>query len=145
MVKPFRADLAPVVVALPTEDRQRSFRFYTDVLGLEAVGELADDGVPEPLMFVLNDGVRLMFVPTGGFGWVTGNRPTAGRDTSECLLGLTVADERQVDELVERARRAGAEIVSEPAQQPWGYAAAFADPDGHVWQAMPPVPGPFAT
>jgi uncharacterized protein len=38
-----------------------------------------------------------------------------------------------VDELVERAQRAGAEIVTAPGQQPWGYAGAFADPDGHVW------------
>ena len=57
---------APVVVTLPTADRQRSYDFYRDGLGFEAVGELADDGLPEPLQFVLNDGLRLMLVPTGG-------------------------------------------------------------------------------
>jgi hypothetical protein len=46
-----------------------------------------------------------MLVPAGGFGWVTGNRPTAGRGASECVLVLTVADERRVDELVERLGR----------------------------------------
>lgn len=75
-----------------------------------------------------------MLVPTGGFGWITGNRPTASRDASECLLALTVADEHAVDALVDRARRAGAEVVLEPARQRWGYSAAFADPDGHLWQ-----------
>lgn len=135
--RPLRADLAPMVIALPTEDRQRSFTFYANGLGLEPFGEVAEDGLPEPLQFVLNEGVRLMLVPTGGFGWVSGNRPTAGRDASECLLALTVADKSQVDELVERARQAEAEIVLEPAQQPWGYSAAFADPDGHVWQVTP--------
>lgn len=33
----------------------------------------------------------------------------------------------------ERARRAGATIVTEPGQRPWGYAGAFTDPDGHLW------------
>jgi predicted lactoylglutathione lyase len=132
-----------MVVALPTEDRQRSFNFYAEGLGLEPIGETAEDGIPEPLQFVLNQGVRLMLVPTGGFGWVTGNRPTAIRGASECLLALTVADERRVNELVERARQAEAEVVLEPAQQPWGYSAAFADPDGHLWQVTPAVAGPF--
>ena len=85
-IRPFRADRTPVVVALPSEDRQRSFNFYAEGLGLEPIGEAAEDGIPEPLQFVLNQGVRLMLVPTGGFGWVTGNRPTAGRGASERLL-----------------------------------------------------------
>ena len=35
-----------------------------------------------------------MFIPTGGFGWVTGNRVTAPSDQSECLLVITTADQR---------------------------------------------------
>jgi hypothetical protein len=46
-------------------------------LGLDAIGEPAQDGVPEPPQFALNDGVRLMRVPTGGFGWVIGDREVA--------------------------------------------------------------------
>ena len=33
-----------------------------------------------------------------------------------------------------RAQDAGAEIVIEAGNQKWGYAGAFADPDGHMWQ-----------
>ena len=33
-----------------------------------------------------------------------------------------------------RAQDAGAKIVIEPGNQKWGYAGAFADPDGHMWQ-----------
>jgi predicted lactoylglutathione lyase len=133
---------SPVVVGLPIADRRTSFAFYRDALGLEAVGELADDGVPEPLQFVLNGGLRLMLIPTGGFGWVVGGREVAPREQSECLLSLTAGSEAEVGELVERARRAGAEVVTEPGQQPWGYAGVFADPDGHVWMISTPEP-PF--
>ena len=133
----FRADLAPVVIGLPTADRQRSFHFYATALGLEPIGDLAEDGFPEPLQLVLNDGARLMLIPTGGFGWITSNRPTASPGTSECLLTMVVPDQDGVVELIERARHGGAEVVSEPTEQPWGYAATFADPDGHVWQVTP--------
>lgn len=35
--------------------------------------------------------------------------------------------------MVERAQRAGAEVVTAPGPQPWGYTGTFADPDGHLW------------
>lgn len=123
-----------ITIALPIADRRTTFAFYGEGLGFHPLGELADDGVPEPLQFTFNDGVRVMFIPSGGFGWVTGNRMTAPADQHECLLVITQGDHRQVHSLVDRAREAGAEIVMEPAEQPWGFTAVFADPDGHLWQ-----------
>ena len=82
---------------------------------------------------MLNADTRLMLVPTGGFGWVVGDREVASPTTSECVIGLVATSEAGVDEIVERARRAGAHVATEPAPQPWGYAASFTDPDGHVW------------
>ena len=122
-----------MVVSLPIADRRASFRFYGEGLGFEAVGELADDGVPEPLQFELNDGARLMLIPTGGFGWVIGDREVAARGTSECLLSLVADTDAGVDAFIERAQQAGADVVTESGRQPWGYAGVFADPDGHLW------------
>lgn len=124
---------SPVIVSLPIADRQTSFVFYGEGLGLDAIGDPADDGVPEPLQFALNEGVHLMLVPTGGFSWVIGDREVPGRDQSECIFSVHVGTEGGVDELIERAHQSGAEIVTQPGQQPWGYAGTFADPDGHIW------------
>jgi predicted lactoylglutathione lyase len=129
---------APVVISLPIEDRQASFAFYRDGLGLAPFGEPADDGVPEPLQFDLNDGVRLMLVPTGGFGWVAGDHPLAPRGTSECIVSITAATPADVDGVVARATAAGAMMVTAPGQQPWGYAGTFTDPDGHLWMIISP-------
>jgi predicted lactoylglutathione lyase len=123
----------PIIVCLPIADRRTSFRFYRDGLGFEPVGEVADDGVPEPLQFVVNDGFRLMLIPTGGFGGVIGDRDIATQGSSECLFNLAAETNAGVDEIVEHACGAGAESVTAPGHQPWGYAGAFADPDGHVW------------
>jgi predicted lactoylglutathione lyase len=131
---------SPVVVALPIADRQESYRFYQEALGLTAVGELASDGLPEPLQFVVNEGLRLMLVPSGGFGWVIDPHEVAPRGQSECVLNLGLASAEEVDQLVEQARGAGAEIVTEPVQKPWAYIAVFADPDGHLWMlTVPPA------
>ena len=125
---------APLLISLPVADRVRAHAFYRDALGLEAIGEeLADDGLPEPLMFVVNPTTLLMLIPTVGFGWVIGTHEVAPSGTSECVLGIAVATDAAVEEIIVRAQAAGASVASEPAPQPWGYAAAFADLDGHVW------------
>jgi uncharacterized protein len=134
--------LPPVIVGLPIADRRTSYAFYGEGLGFDAVGEVADDGLPEPLQFVLAVGVRLMLIPTEGFGWVIGDREVAARGHNECVFSLPAGSEAEVDALVERAVRAGAEIVTPPGSKPWGYTGAFADPDGHVWQV---TAGPFPT
>lgn len=124
---------SPVVISLPIADRPTSFAFYRDGLGLDPVGAPADDGIPEPLQFALNDGVLIMLVPTGGFGWVIGDHEVAPKGTSECIVSITAETDAQVDQLVRRAREAGAAIVTEPGPKPWGYVGTFADPDGHLW------------
>ena len=123
----------PLLISLPVADRIRAHAFYRDGLGLDAIGEPADDGVPEPLMFVLNPTTRLMLVPTGGFDWVIGDHRVAEVGMSECVLGIAATTDDGVKAIVERARNAGATVAMDPAPQPWGYAASFADPDGHIW------------
>ena len=72
--------------------------------------------------------------------WVIGDHEVASRGHSECVLSLGVQTGAHVADVVERAHRAGAKIVTEPGQQPWGYAGAFADPDGHIWMVTSETP-----
>lgn len=125
--------LSDVTVLLPTADRRRALAFYRDGLGLIAFGEPADDGVPEPLQFDLGGGARLVLVPTGGFGWVLGDRPAAAEGHSECVITFRVGTESGVVEAVQRAVGAGAVVVTAPGPQPWGHQGSFTDPDGHLW------------
>jgi predicted lactoylglutathione lyase len=122
-----------MIISLPIEDRARSYAFYQEAFGFEPIGELAEDGVPEPLQFVLTDGVNLMLIPTGGFGWVLGDQPPAPRGTSECIINLHADSEADVDALAAKAIAAGATEVSAPTRKPWAYLASFTDPDGHLW------------
>lgn len=127
-----------LTLALPTEDRGRAHAFYL-ALGLAAPGDVAEDGVPEPLRVIVNDGLTIMLIPTGGFGWVTAGRTTADRATAECLLSVPASTPDEVTTALARASEAGGEIVSAAQQQPWGFTGTFADPDGHLWEVMSPV------
>jgi predicted lactoylglutathione lyase len=117
-------------VALPIGDRRRSHDFYTHALGLEPVGEVAEDDLPEPLMLRVNAGLVLVLIPARGFSWVIGGRQVGG---TECLMSIEQASPDAVRALVARAAEAGAEVVTEPTEQPWGFEGTFADPDGHLW------------
>ncbi|MFD6856891.1 VOC family protein [Rhodococcus sp. NPDC060090] len=122
-------------ICLPISDRTNSMIFYRDTFGFELVGEPADDGVPEPLMFRVDQQTMLMLIPAGGFGWALGEgRELAPTGTSECIVDVGVADEDEVAVLVERIRSAGGKVLGEPQRKPWGYEATCTDPDGHVWQ-----------
>ena len=97
---------SPLLISLPIADRARAHAFYRDALGLEAVGELTDDGVSEPLLFVLNADTRLMLVPTGGFGrWLA--TTVASPRRASAFIGIVASSEAGVKEIVERARRTG--------------------------------------
>ena len=50
----------------PIKDRLVSHAFYT-ALGFVTVGELGDDGLPEPLQFEISVGLRVMLIPSRGF------------------------------------------------------------------------------
>jgi uncharacterized protein len=123
----------PIVICLPIADRPTSYDFYRRALGLEALGEPADDGVPEPLQFVVNAGVRVLLAPRAGFGRTIGEGQVTPPGHHECLLVIGAATEADTDALVDRVVAQGADLVTPPGPQPWGYAGAFADPDGHIW------------
>lgn len=106
--------LRRATVCLPTKDRSASHAFYA-ALGFSTVGEPGDDGIPEPLQFEISAGLRLMLIPTRGFGWVIGGRDRAPRGAHECLVVIGLPTSREVDELLRRAQRAAAPSSSRPA------------------------------
>src|SRR5215217_5584869 len=73
-----------LVIALPTADRSSAYAF-AQALGFETPGELAEDGVPEPLRVQLNEQASVMYVPTVGWCQVPSRRPGATPERSPTL------------------------------------------------------------
>ena len=133
----------PTTIALPTRDRSRSHLFLRDGLGLETPGELAEDGVPEPLRATLSETCEVMMIPTGGFKWVTGqlgDEPMdaatlpSPEDPKQCLVTIGLDSRDEVEARYAAATAIGRGVIA-PEAAPWGeYRAVVADPDGHLWQ-----------
>jgi catechol 2,3-dioxygenase-like lactoylglutathione lyase family enzyme len=117
---------------IPVHDPDAALAFYRDALGLE----------------VHND------VAAGGFRWITLrapgqdvdivlSEPHGGRSQTEgdALLTLVTQGSLQaaifrsddLDATFEQVRASGAEVLQEPASQPWGARdCAFRDPSGNM-------------
>lgn len=131
----------PTTIALPTRDRSRSHLFLRDGLGLETPGELAEDGVPEPLRATLSETCEVMMIPTGGFKWITGqlgdepmDAATLPEGPKQCLVTIELDSRDEVEARYAAATAIGRGVIA-PEAAPWGeYRAVVADPDGHLWQ-----------
>jgi uncharacterized glyoxalase superfamily protein PhnB len=61
--------------------------------------------------------------------------PLGPRSATEFSLGHNVRNKTEVDDIIDKARRAGAVITDPPHDAFWGgYTASFQDPDGHLWE-----------
>ena len=111
---------------LSAADVQASLGFYAGLLGGTESYRFPED---DPVFVTLRLGESEI-----GIGGVTDaplhgrpQRPAAGHRVELCVY---VDD---VDDAVGAARAAGVEVVTEPADQPWGERVAYvADPDGNL-------------
>src|SRR3954470_9642684 len=115
------------LVTLGVSDYARAKGFY------EAIGWAPAMDLEEAAVF---QGHGVVLVPRGraklaaDIGIADGGARGGGAP-----LAYTVASGDEVDRVVETARANGAEIAREPAPTFYGgYAAAFRDLDGHVWE-----------
>ncbi|GAA1506030.1 hypothetical protein GCM10009677_43090 [Sphaerisporangium rubeum] len=112
-------------------DLRRSHAFYRDGLGLPTTRE-----PEEGIVFFRTSGVVLALYPYADLADDVGPGWDGPRST---FTGITIAhnvrERHEVDEVLEQARRAGAEIVKPAADTHWGgYSGYFTDPDGYLWE-----------
>ena len=114
-------------ITMFVDDPRRSKEFYERVFGASAIYEDDNSVAFEFENLILNLLVERaapeLIEPT----------PVAGREAGERFqLTIWVED---ADAVVEQLRSAGVELLNGPVDRPWGLrTAAFADPDGHVWE-----------
>ena len=114
-------------ITLFIEDRQRAKSFYEKAFDVEPVYE--DENA---VAFQFENMVVNLLVTREAHGLI-GPAVVAERETgARFQLTIWVDDTNAVCE--ELARR-GVELLNGPIDRPWGLrTAAFADPDGHIWE-----------
>jgi uncharacterized protein len=115
------------LITLGVADYARAKAFY------EAMGWSAAMDVEDTAFFVAN-GVVLTLWSREKLAADMGVSDDGAR-WGGIALAHNVASDAEVDQVIEAARANGAEICREPAPTFYGgYAGAFRDPDGHVWE-----------
>ncbi len=122
------------LVTLGVSDLKKSMEFYRG-LGLETdgiVGESDEEG--GVVFFDLGKGLRLALWERTSIAKDTGLKK-GGESATEFTLAFNLSSSEEVDEAMEMAKKAGANIIKPADKTFWGgYAGYFQDPDGHVWE-----------
>lgn len=131
------------VLTLGVADLERALAFYRDGLGWPSQGIVGREFEHGAVAFFdLAGGLKLALWSKEDLAHDSGLHPGAP-DPTAFSLGHNVASREEVGEVMEQARRAGAEIVK-PAQPTFygGHAGYFRDPDGHLWEVVwnPAIP-----
>lgn len=121
-------------ITMFVEEPTRSKAFYELVFGARVVHQ---DGHSVALAF---DGLIVNLLVRSEAAGLLEPAPVAPADAGSGVL-LTV-DVEDVDDACTALAERGVVLLNGPQDRPWGIrTAAFADPDGHVWEIAAPLAG----
>ena len=125
------------VITLGVDDLEKSLVFYHDGLGLPTEGIVGTEFEHGAVAFFdLQPGLMLALWSRDNIAHDTTLDKTAHSPT-EFTIGHNVGSKKEVDAVMEQARRAGATIIKPAENTFWGgYAGYFKDPDGHLWEII---------
>jgi uncharacterized glyoxalase superfamily protein PhnB len=125
--------LTPYIIV---SDARRAMDWYAEVFGAQRRGDLHvnADGTIGHAEVGIGDAV-LMFAEASDLWPDVPVRAPDSPATFSHTLHLEVDD---VDASTERARRGGASVEREPADQPYGRGSVIVDPFGHRWMLLRP-------
>ena len=125
------------VITLGVDDLNRSLKFYKDGLGFKTEGIIGEEFEYGAVVFFdLQNGIKLALWPRKSLAHDAGISESPSSPI-ELSIGHNVKSEKEVDEVISQAKKAGAKIIK-PAQKTFygGYAGYFQDPDGHLWEVV---------
>lgn len=118
------------LITLGVHDLQRAIRFYREGLGLP---EHETDS--EEVAFFKMEGAWLSLFPREALSRDIGIADDAPSGFSGITLAHNVTSQAAVDQVLEQAVAAGAELIKPGEEVFWGgYSGYFRDPEGHYWE-----------
>jgi len=125
------------VITIGVNDLEVSLRFYRDGLGFPTEGIVGKELEYGAVVFIqLQPGLRLALWPRKSIAHDAGLEAGPASPT-EMTLGHNVTSKPEVDDVMEKAKAAGAVIVKPAHDTFWGgYAGYFQDPDDHLWEVV---------
>ena len=116
---------------IPVHDPDAALVFYRDALGLEVRLDVSSDGFRWVTVGAPGQDVGIvLFQPHGGRSQTEGDALTKLMTQGSLQAAIFSSDD--LDTTFEKLRASGAEVLQEPAEQPWGVRdCAVRDPAGN--------------
>lgn len=122
-----------IFINLPVADLARSIAFY-EAVGATRNPKFSDDTAA---CMVLSETIHVMLLTHGKFAGFTDRAIPDAQATAQVLLCVSEDSRGDVDAMVGRAAAAGGMADPNPAEDHgFMYGRSFADPDGHIWEAI---------
>ncbi|MGN6539553.1 MAG: VOC family protein [Ginsengibacter sp.] len=123
------------LLTLGVKDLQKSMEFFQNGLGWKTkgiVGTEFENGAV--VLFDLDHGMILSLYERKNLAWDS-NLSLQAESATEFSLGYFVNSRKEVDAIMEQAKKAGATITKPVQKAFWGgYNGYFQDIDGHLWE-----------
>ena len=125
------------VITIGVNDLEKSVKFYRDGLGFPTQGIIGAEFEHGAVAFFdLQNGLKLALWPRNSIAHDT-KIPLQQPSATEFTIGHNVGSKKEVDVVMEQAKRAGAKIIRPAGDTFWGgHAGYFQDPDGHLWEVV---------
>lgn len=121
-----------IFVNLPIKDMQRSQAFF-QALGYGFNPQFTNE---QGACMVVSDTIYVMLLVEPFFQTFTGKPIADAKKSTEVLVCLSCESREAVDEMVRKAKAAGAAVPREPQDHGFMYGHGFEDLDGHIWELV---------
>lgn len=125
------------VITIGVDDLEKSLAFYRDGLGFATEGIIGKEFEHGAVAFFdMESGIKLAIFERDSLSLDAKINPSQP-NPAEFTLGHNVNSKEEVDNIMEEARRAGANVTVPAHDTFWGgYSGYFQDPDGHLWEVV---------
>jgi uncharacterized protein len=120
------------LITLGVRDINKSLKFYKDGLGFQT--SVNEDS--PTIVFFDNAGTKLALYPLKGLAEdINEKKLPKGNGFSGVTFAYNAKSLVEVDEIINKAEKAGGVIEKSPQRVFWGgYSGYFSDPDGYYWE-----------
>ncbi|USK31960.1 VOC family protein [Bacillus sp. F19] len=121
-----------IFVNLPVKNLNQSVEFFSKI-GFEFNPQFTDDNAT---CMVISEHIFVMLLVEDYFKTFTKKDISDAGKSTEVILALSADSREKVDEIVNKALKAGGSESKDPIDHGFMYGWSFQDLDGHLWEVM---------
>lgn len=122
--------ISKIFVNLPVKDLDKSMAFFK-AIGFSFNPQFTDKTAA---CMVMSDDIYAMLLTHDKIKQFTGKQIADAHKTTEVLTALAVESKAKVNEMVDKAIKAGSKEPRQPQDYGFMFGRSFEDLDGHIWE-----------